>query len=372
MPATASAPELPIVPSVNLLNSFGKKLPLICGRCGQFGEYSVGRVMIDPMCLDDVKSKKPGAKLDDYMSYSGIFRCPKCGQGEKWQLPLESANLVIVELQQLNSGRCSNPRLYLGEMRVFDGTVLRTGAMMEDYLKSKIAADPSNAYLHSRLANHYDSNGLIALATECSLRALNCDPTHIDSLHLLGSFAMDAGRFADAKMYFDRLIQCARICEDIDPENLEMVVTQSLIALMIANHGLDLTDGLTSDVRIRTSRLDPEATDMSPNEFVAAHRIDLQTPAGAQKLVDLCLGRPVASRPVPTYARRDSLDDDSDFVAPLEVPLHSAVALASMVAPRVAETRRHFGRNDPISSHRIGRNDLCPCGSGRKFKKCCG
>jgi uncharacterized protein YecA (UPF0149 family) len=22
--------------------------------------------------------------------------------------------------------------------------------------------------------------------------------------------------------------------------------------------------------------------------------------------------------------------------------------------------------------HRVGRNELCPCGSGKKFKKCCG
>ena len=26
----------------------------------------------------------------------------------------------------------------------------------------------------------------------------------------------------------------------------------------------------------------------------------------------------------------------------------------------------------PASSAKIGRNDPCPCGSGRKFKKCCG
>jgi preprotein translocase subunit SecA len=24
------------------------------------------------------------------------------------------------------------------------------------------------------------------------------------------------------------------------------------------------------------------------------------------------------------------------------------------------------------SSGRVGRNDLCPCGSGKKYKKCCG
>ena len=26
--------------------------------------------------------------------------------------------------------------------------------------------------------------------------------------------------------------------------------------------------------------------------------------------------------------------------------------------------------NQPI--HKVGRNDLCPCGSGKKYKKCCG
>lgn len=26
----------------------------------------------------------------------------------------------------------------------------------------------------------------------------------------------------------------------------------------------------------------------------------------------------------------------------------------------------------PITSQKVGRNDPCPCGSGKKFKKCCG
>ena len=26
----------------------------------------------------------------------------------------------------------------------------------------------------------------------------------------------------------------------------------------------------------------------------------------------------------------------------------------------------------PVRSAKIGRNDSCPCGSGRKYKKCCG
>jgi uncharacterized protein len=41
-------------------------------------------------------------------------------------------------------------------------------------------------------------------------------------------------------------------------------------------------------------------------------------------------------------------------------------------------SRRRLSRADPqASTHRragakVGRNDPCPCGSGKKFKKCCG
>ncbi|MEH0157491.1 YchJ family protein [Limibacter armeniacum] len=35
----------------------------------------------------------------------------------------------------------------------------------------------------------------------------------------------------------------------------------------------------------------------------------------------------------------------------------------------------HSGKLDPkeeVNPHKVGRNDPCPCGSGKKYKKCCG
>ncbi|MBW2689835.1 MAG: SEC-C domain-containing protein, partial [Deltaproteobacteria bacterium] len=29
-------------------------------------------------------------------------------------------------------------------------------------------------------------------------------------------------------------------------------------------------------------------------------------------------------------------------------------------------------KSQPVSVTKIGRNDPCPCGSGKKYKKCCG
>ena len=42
-----------------------------------------------------------------------------------------------------------------------------------------------------------------------------------------------------------------------------------------------------------------------------------------------------------------------------------------------AETRKHFALEQKksktiVKGEKIGRNDPCPCGSGKKYKKCCG
>ena len=33
--------------------------------------------------------------------------------------------------------------------------------------------------------------------------------------------------------------------------------------------------------------------------------------------------------------------------------------------------KKLFSRKKVVYSHDIGRNDPCPCGSGKKFKNCC-
>ena len=41
--------------------------------------------------------------------------------------------------------------------------------------------------------------------------------------------------------------------------------------------------------------------------------------------------------------------------------------------PAVKKTEQtNNGDSAKQEQHKIGRNDLCPCGSGKKYKKCCG
>jgi uncharacterized protein YecA (UPF0149 family) len=44
---------------------------------------------------------------------------------------------------------------------------------------------------------------------------------------------------------------------------------------------------------------------------------------------------------------------------------------AEMIAVGVPVLYRNRRRR-PVRRARVGRNDPCPCGSGRKYKKCCG
>jgi uncharacterized protein len=75
------------------------------------------------------------------------------------------------------------------------------------------------------------------------------------------------------------------------------------------------------------------------------------------------------------------LDKSSDVKQAKKVAYDSisdAVALLYdyFAEQREAETRQRMvsveGRNIPAVSEKVGCNEECPCGSGRKFKKCCG
>ena len=38
----------------------------------------------------------------------------------------------------------------------------------------------------------------------------------------------------------------------------------------------------------------------------------------------------------------------------------------------ISDLERALNPPQPAQSEKVGRNDPCPCGSGKKFKKCCG
>jgi|GEM_PF-2579939 len=46
--------------------------------------------------------------------------------------------------------------------------------------------------------------------------------------------------------------------------------------------------------------------------------------------------------------------------------------MLQMIASYWQEPGDRFARGEPVRSAKIGRNQLCLCGSGKKYNKCCG
>jgi preprotein translocase subunit SecA len=53
---------------------------------------------------------------------------------------------------------------------------------------------------------------------------------------------------------------------------------------------------------------------------------------------------------------------------PTPRPTAAPRSVPGATAPRSAPERRAEGAR---SGQKVGRNDTCPCGSGKKYKKCC-
>jgi hypothetical protein len=79
-----------------------------------------------------------------------------------------------------------------------------------------------------------------------------------------------------------------------------------------------------------------------------------------------------ASRPASVFssstARKSDLSWDDDRDEELRTPPGSPAPSSEAAAPAPPAAPKPLRRDAP----RVGRNDPCPCGSGKKYKKCCG
>ena len=76
----------------------------------------------------------------------------------------------------------------------------------------------------------------------------------------------------------------------------------------------------------------------------------------------------------------EEAEDEFDRMAPGLIPEFvrnlNAWTKSRQIGKRgssVAQPHVRFGREEPTAfGRKVGRNELCPCGSGRKYKRCCG
>ena len=85
------------------------------------------------------------------------------------------------------------------------------------------------------------------------------------------------------------------------------------------------------------------------------------------------------------FSSRPMAEDYLAEDGPAEQPFEVAAATIHEALPRAVAQYAHIGRSiatvlegreadmqEPAQSTKVGRNALCPCGSGKKYKHCCG
>jgi len=286
---------------------------LKCGNCGHTAKHELGCIFVSP---GEGESTDPA----DCVSFGDYFRCAKCGSGWPWVLTPQ-AHLALSALMVGHLNGIEEERLILAEPRLFDGFAPRSGAQAEEHLLDVLERDPKNAFVWNRLGNIYLKAELTSKAEEAFARALAIDPNDVESHYSLGSILHARGLYQEAATHLHEVITRVRGYRKLPGTKLRELV--------------DCTLDLLAEIADRTN-----------NEIPVFPPVEPQPPANSEE-------------PVVVYLTEFDLADGSDRDRLIDWVLGEGFASAT---PRQAPARRT----------RIGRNEPCPCGSGKKYKRCCG
>lgn len=322
-------------------------LPLICGVCGASGKYDVGTVTLDPVTA---KSRDRDA-IERATGFTAYFRCRACDAGGPWKLPAETEMYITAMSVAALIGIDDVP-LVLGATVTFDGHVMRYATDSEAYLKKLIDREPERAFLWVRLGNLYSHTQLPDRARPAYERAIELDPKDIEAHSMLGQLLVNTGRLLDAVPHWHAVLKHVRDARHLDKELRREIVRDTIECLLEAH--------AESNEQIKLLP-DPDPAELNNGRqketaVVELREFDLSTEEGLDELCGLFLGQ--------QRRRGQGL---------LQRRKNTGRSLLKRPNNRLSDTLNDWmAESRPLKSHTVGRNDRCPCGSGRKYKKCCG
>jgi tetratricopeptide (TPR) repeat protein len=315
--------------SVNTHPSYPHPLELICQSCGKQGKYRVGRICLDPEMIFDPRTGP--SNNDDAFFFTSLFRCRHCGADGPWGFT-PMTKMALIALMALYKQNPDESPLLLGVPTLFDGTILRSPFEREAHLKKLVEAAPHDDFLRERLGNLYLSADENDLARACFEKALELNPNGVEALHSLAVLEVERGDPGTALGYFRQILQRCRHAPARSAHLLRELVIDTLYYW-----------GELQDPDRALSTLPPFNPAQPGGDGTIPRNVlrgrDLENDGDVGFLADIYLSGRLPTVPEHRPSTRP-------FVPPL--PAQAAAA------------------------RRVGRNDPCPCGSGKKFKKCCG
>lgn len=318
------------------------RLELRCTGCGHKRRDSFRWA-----CVDPAVTSQDGW---DGVVLSHVVVCKRCGAVDEYELTATARIHLTGGVLRRMVGE-STERVIYASNTLFDGTQVRRASQAIAHLRALADREPNNAEVHRRLGNTLERFGEPDAAVEHWHKAVELDDDDFEATYSLAlALWDDPERQADAFGYLRDAFRKFPRARREDP-NVARFGDPLVLALRQVVRQLDEPFALAASWQSGSLRGKP---------VVHVSSIDVRDIEDFRRLGEFIV-------------RDDVLMLDfvaelpTDEVTQLAVELGASGDVGFEPAPMLSVSSVPVRRGP-----KVGRNQPCPCGSGRKYKRCCG
>lgn len=318
-------------------------LPLRCTACGRTYHYALHRVFIDP--------KQPSEVV-----VGQIVQCKGCGSIETYEQTAATRLTLTAEVLRLRllayrgeaqTGQRAQPPespLILQKPQIMAaGRRFNTLGEAYGFLKTELDKHPESGELHRRLGLVLKNGARPDLALPYLLKAIALAPDDAEAYYNIVEMLIGQERYGEAIPPLKTLIRLCRegaIGEQLRRDLFGGLLEQVMVVEQKTRH------------RFALFPLQAAGETAPGPATVYLTSLDLSNPREFERAYQLFVtgALPEAPRKGPFQSLWQALSGD-------EAPPDEE----AFVPPQPLRVPRRVGRNEP-----------CPCGSGKKYKRCCG
>jgi tetratricopeptide (TPR) repeat protein len=298
----------------------GLRLWLRCTACGYERDHHVEKVYCD---LGTVDRRKRGEEVP-YSEFIVPQRitCPKCGAVDQYELTGDAYLAFTAQLMK-SMARGETPKPAGGPLR----EVVEALANVRKDHGDRSPDDDDDRVVYTRFTVAGDREMHPLEAVDMYSRQVETEPDNADLRVRYGNVLRFLGRREEAALHYRAAVQA-------DPANVEACASLASVAREVGDHA-------------EARRMLQRVLELAPDSKLSRQDREEYVQFALEELAEL--DGPARSTP-----RRTAL----------------AFATGS---DRRGSAGQPSGTQQPVRhAGKVGRNEPCPCGSGKKYKKCCG
>ena len=313
-----------------------------CNSCGRRQRHRVDHVMFAPPDPE----QEPHDDWDGVVP-SAILRCKGCGAEDDYEVtPLCRLALLTRVIGEQEPQPGTPGTVSMAAAGLWDGTIMRRPTQGLAHLRRLAESEPSSGEAWRRLGNLCERFDRTDEALEAWRKAVEVDEDETEAAYSLLAHYFTEGPLDETLRWGQTTL------ERLGRNKLEPAMRRAAVACVV-----EVLAGVAARVSPPLALMAgwQDGRPVAGSVTVRVSSVDLRKIESWDRLTEL-----LASDRLLTAALTDDLPDED----PTQLQALLSDGPRAMQLALEPETYVH-------SRPKVGRNAPCPCGSGRKYKKCC-